>query len=71
MLFGTWINEESSVVTVGDIVVRPRTAITFPNPKQKLGVVIKYNLEAEFIVFNLTRTKSMLLTKKGSRKMQD
>ena len=37
--------------------------IPYPNPKQKLGVVVEYKLEPESIAFNLARIKFMLLTK--------
>ena len=42
--------------------------IPYPDPKQELGVVAKYKLEAECIALNLARTQFMLLTKREAEK---
>ncbi len=46
----------------------PYKSSDHPDPKQELGVVAKYKLEAECIALNLARTQFMLLTKREADK---
>ena len=55
--------DRDSICEVFQVINLP---IAYLDLKQELGIVAEYKLGAECIVFNLTRTQFMLLTKKGN-----